>query len=122
MKKQIKYIFEVGDWIIGPPINVPTRVMEIITTPEEDSFIGMFPNGETGEFVFTKEDKLCCPIRVARELQLTVLDRMTEEQYERICTLTGREPEFHYCPETDTIYMNGLVVYTCGKFKDINQL
>ena len=119
MKINIIYEFEVGDWLIGPPVNVPTRVMEI----HEDHFVGMLPNGVTGQFEFNKEDdKPCCPLKLAMALQLTILDRMTDEQYDRITNLVGREPNFQYDPEIDTLYMNTIVVYQEGKFKDISQL
>lgn len=105
---------KVGDWLIGPPLNVPTKIKELKSTTQ---FIGrILGQDEDLLFDFDKDDR----VATAREIGdyfLEMFKEITpEEILDRIYDLNDEEMNMFFDSDTDTFYLNGFIIFEDGEF------
>ena len=101
---------KVGDWIIGPPDNIPVKILKLNSNISVDV---VKPCGELWEAELNIIDRLATAEEVGQALYFSFIEKLDEEA--EAC-LDMLDLVVDYIGDEDCLYVNGIRVYKDGKF------
>lgn len=105
---------KVGDWMIGPPLSVPTKIKELKSTA---MFVGrILGQDEDEDFYFDDDDRIATPTEISAYFLDKFIEVTPEETRNQIEELNDGEMNLFYDTSTDAFYLNGFVIFHNERF------
>lgn len=109
--------FKVGDWLIGPPVNAPTKITELISTHIFRGWV--LGEDEERDFEFCKKDRIIEPSELGEFILKELKKIIPSEVLDRVQELNDGEMNVYFDIEDEIFYLNGFILYKDNEFSFI---